>query len=551
MLSKRRTIHRFLMFFLMFSWFLASTSLRAEVLIPITIEKGTNLIKLTRKYCTSHYHWKEIAKINKLSPPYTIIAGSTLYAPIELVKKEKVVARVASVIGGVFIVKHGKKLTRVVKGGEVFPGQTIVTEEDGFAHIIFPDNKYTRIASNSKFTLTYMVRLVDDSLKAEFFLEKGRITHSVKKKLKANETFSTRTPVSVTGVRGTEYRVKMEKSQTNVVETLRGVVELRGGGRSVKIKGGEGVIVEKGKSPTAPVKLPQIVQGIEVQEIYRKLPIVITAPSQAEIKKYRLSVTTDAEGTDTVLELLATPGQEFTLLAVPDGKYFGFLTAIGQNNLESLPMAPVVFRLRTIPGPPLVKVPLDGKVIFGDKVDLTWLDQEHAEQYFVQVASDEVFSMVVDEKLQDGTVYKGSNLAEGRYFFRVQSVAKDGFRSLFSLTDRWQMRQKPTLKSFEGSLEDGVHLKWGNMGEDIIYDLQMSKKKDFTSLVKDVHGLQTPSFSLKDSLEPGTYYVRVRGVMENGQISPWTPYQILKIPQPSFGILDTAVLVGILGLSLL
>jgi hypothetical protein len=50
-------------------------------------------------------------------------------------------AKVASVIGGVFIVKNGKKLHQVSKGDLIFPGQTLVTEDDGFTHLIYPDIK--------------------------------------------------------------------------------------------------------------------------------------------------------------------------------------------------------------------------------------------------------------------------------------------------------------------------------------------------------------------------------------------------------------------------
>lgn len=527
------------------------TVLRAEVLIPLYVDKGTNLIKLTRTYCTSEYHWKELAKINNLSDPYTILAGDILYAPVELVKTEKVVARIASVIGGVFILQQDKSLKRIHKGDTILPGQTIVTEEDGFAHLIFPDNKYTRIASNSKFSLTYLIRLIDNSLKAEFFLERGRITHAVKKQLKDNETFSTRTPVSVTGVRGTEYRLKIVSNESNIVETLSGAVQLSSTGKTLRVGAGEGIVVEKGKELPPPKKLPQVPIALVVEDVYRELPVLIAAPSNISVDKFRLRLTKDLEGTETILEVVAAPGETFRLLALPDGEYFSFLTAIDKNKLESPPASPVLIRVRTVPGPPIFKRPLGGKIIFDDGFKQVWLGQEQAVRYFVQLATDNEFTSVVTEKTQKEVVYEAKNLSPGKYFLRVRSIAADGFVSLYSLTDSFEIRKTPSLEGFQGSFEDGVNLKWAAMGEGIVYELQISKDEDFNQLSQYVKGLQTPDYELMDGLEAGTYYVRVRGVIPGGQISPWTPYQVLKIPQPSFGFWDGAVLTGFLSLFLL
>lgn len=523
----------------------------AGELIPITIEKGITLIHLTRQYCTSEYHWKELAKINNLKPPYLIIAGDTLYAPIELVKTEMVTARVASVIGGVYVLEDGKQLKRLHKGDTILPGQTLVTEEDGFAHLIFPDNKYTRISSNSKFTLTYLIRLVDKSLKAEFFLEKGRITHSVKKKLKANETFTTRTPVSVTGVRGTEFRVKVGLDNTNIVETLKGEVQLSGEGGTVGIKAGEGIKVEKGKELLKPVKLPPPPPLLKVEDVYRELPVIFPTVVDEDVDRFRLRITEDAQGNNTVLEKTATPGQDLVLLALPDGEYFGFLTSINKESFESAPSSPFKLYLRTIPGPPIFKSPLNGKAIFQPDIKTDWLDQEVAANYFIQLATDQFFTNVVNDAVQKGTTYRATNLDPGKYYLRVQSIAADGFRSLFSLVDSWEIRKTPTLSNFQGSWEGGVDLKWASMGEGIVYDLQLSGNKEFTKVLKDVQGLPTSAYAISDKLEPGTYYIRVRGVLSDGQQSPWTPYQILKVPQPSFSVRDGAVLAGFLSLFLL
>lgn len=527
---------------------LSHSNLCAETLIPLKIQKGTNLIEITRKFCTSQYHWKEIAKINNLEPPYIIFPGDVLFAPIELLKAEKLSAKVASVIGGVFIVKNGQKLSQVFKGDLILPGQTLVTEDDGFTHLVFPDNKYTRISSGSKFTLTYLVRLSDNSLKAEFFLEKGRITHEVKKQLKVNETFTTRTPVSVTGVRGTEFRLKISDENINIVETLKGVVSVKGDTGVLTLKKGEGTKVAEGMSPEPPKLLPKTPAVPVLNEIFKVLPVKIDTPAEGSTSQYRLRVTTDEKGDNTVLEKLAKPASSFTLLALSDGIYWGFLTAIDEEGFESLPAEPFTFEVRTIPGAPIFIYPQVGKAMFETKVDSKWLQADGAKSYHLQMAKDSEFELIEVDRNQKNTSIELNDLAPGTYYLRVQAIAPDGFKSLYSLVDSWKIQKQASLGSLEGSNENGMNLRWASMGEDIVYDLQVGKNKDFTKLLVSEKGLNKSQFVYADYMDPGTYYVRVRGVLGDGQVSPWTPPQKLKIDSASFGFLDMGVLAIFLGI---
>jgi hypothetical protein len=89
------------------------------------------------------------------------------------------------------------------------------------------------------------------------------------------------------------------------------------------------------------------------------------------------------------------------------------------------------------------------------------------------------------------------------------------------------------------------------MGDGIVYDLQMSKNKDFTQLVASEQALVDPEYSHTGYLDPATYYVRVRGVLDDGQVSPWTPAQKLVIEPAPFGFWDAGILAAFLGLFLL
>ncbi len=514
--------------------------LHAESMIPLTVQKGSNLIHLARQFCISRYHWKEVAKVNGRTDPYMIFAGETIYIPLSLLKVEKLSATVASVFGGVYIVSDEKKLKQLVKGDLILPGQTLVTEEEGFTHLIFPDHKYTRISGRSKFTLTYLVRLADESMKAEFFLEKGKITHSVKEQLEVNETFRTRTPVSVTGVRGTEFRVKMTDGETNLVETLSGTVKVDAAGKSVVVKKGEGTVVLKGKSPLKPKNLPASPPHPVFAALYRAMPVVIQAPEGEHTEKYELRISSDSKGETTVLETSAEPGGKFTLLTLPDGIYYGFLTAIDVGKFESVPAEPFRFQVRANPGPPILSSPLNGRTVFEGINKISWLQADDVQKYYLQLAKDVDFREIVEERNQKEPFYNSPELEQGEYFFRVQAIAADGFKSLFSFVDSWKIQPQPSVTT--SSEENVVTLQWTAMPGDISYDVQIARDKQYTSLAVDEQKINDARFVVPKELDPGTYYVRLRGVFSDGQVSPWSSCQILVIEPPPFGIVNALII---------
>ena len=513
-----------------------------DVLIPVTIDKGTSLIKLTRTYCIPGSDWRRLAEINNLKEPYIIYAGGSISFPDSMLMTEKVTAQIASVIGGVFRVASDGSLQQVKKGERILPGQTLVTEADGFAHLIFPDHKYIRISSNSKFTLTYLLRLVDKSLKAEFFLERGNISLEVKEKLKKHETFNTRTPVSVTGVRGTTFRVKMDNN-VNIVETLSGTVSLSSAGGSVKIPAGMGTSVKEGERPETPKTLPPVPALPVMKRIYKLTPLRIPAPAVRDGATARMRVTSDVAGTATVWEGETRGGKDFLLSEFTDGIWYAFFSAVSSEDLEGAPSAPVRFQLRTIPSAPiLASRGGDGGVLFGDTLSLKWLSSQAAVKYRVQIARDAAFTDLLHDDVVQKTDVLFTNLVPAKYSVRVAAVAADGFESLWSSIETVELKEIPSLQGGITPAGKGFLLKWLSPGEEARYDLQVASSKSFDLPLISAEGLEKPEYKVTQKLEPGTWLIRVRAVFPGDVKSPWSPVQEMKVPSPSPGWADGAVL---------
>ena len=63
---------------------LGAATAQGEILVPLTVQKGANLIQITKKYCTPEGHWRDLARLNQLEKPYRIFPGQTINIPLSL-----------------------------------------------------------------------------------------------------------------------------------------------------------------------------------------------------------------------------------------------------------------------------------------------------------------------------------------------------------------------------------------------------------------------------------------------------------------------------------
>lgn len=521
-----------------------------QQLIPIHVKPGTNLIHLARDYCFTRNAWKEIASVNNLGPPYIILKNTTIQVPESLLITQQLTAIVASVHGDVLLMNRDGTTRKLQNNDRLHPGQTIAAGEDGHAHLLFPDQKYTRIEPNTKLTLTYLFSLTDGSVKSEFFVDKGRILHTIKQKLKQNETFRTRTPVSLTGIRGTEFRVKMHE-ETNLVETLSGAVQVDAAGKKLVLPPGQGTSVAHGSAPAPPKPLPSSPASPVLEPVYRTLPIRLVAPDHDSAVKLLLRVSADTQGRQIFLEQTAAPGTSFPLTDLEDGSYSAFLTAIDAKQFESLPTGPIPLVIRTIPGAPIITAPQNRTTIWNGSVRIGWLASTTAVSYKAQLAADPEFNTILHQETSKQTSITFSELQPGSYHFRVQAIAEDGFVSLFSVPLTWDCIEPPAMQDIDTSDTENITLQWSAMAAAGTYELEIARDEAFTKIVLSVSDLHDPSYPLEAPLSFGTYYVHVRGKINDGTIGPWAPPQIMTIPAEPPGVAFWITLISFIGLIIL
>ncbi|PID71422.1 MAG: hypothetical protein CSB34_07485 [Desulfobulbus propionicus] len=531
-MNMQQSLYQTVSFFFVLLLTLLSDQAQAELTIPLHVEQGTNLIHLARDYCHTRQDWKTIARVNKLKPPYLIIEQTELLVPLSLLKVTALQAQIASVHGDVTKSTSKGTFLQVKKGTTLRTGDTLKTSRDSFAHVIFPDHRYLRLEPRSTLTIDYMVKLSDDKIKIGYTLNSGRVLNTLLESLQPNDSHIIRTPTAITGVRGTEYRIKVENAQQSTVETLNGKVRVAAAGKAITLHKNQGTRVQEGAPPAPPKVLLAPPEDLPTKDYYRTLPAVIPAPAYDRAKQLRLRITGDDKGINTIKELYAAPDTNFILDRVEDGTYFSFLTALDKEGFEGAPSGPHPFRVRTTPSAPLIATPANDFISWDQQVEIGWLKEEQARQFHYQLATDREFTTVIAEDTLSQPGLTTTKLVPGQYFFRVQAIAEDEFESLYSPVIAFKVVKQLELGDMAVSAEELTALQWEAMSAQCTYDLQVADDKNFTEILIETNGLKQPSYTLKKHLIPGEYYVRIRGVMGQGKkqsIGPWTSPQKLTI----------------------
>ncbi len=554
---ERLTSFRLALVYCIIAVFLAGIPARAatDPLIPLFIRKGEGLIRIANHYCVSKKHWKTIARINHLRPPYRVRDGATIRIPYSLLLTENLYARTVNVIGEVFLVKKNGEKTVLKKGDQLGAGEKVITGKKGYAELLFPGKKTTLLSPESELAIEYLFRLTDGQIKIELLFNRGQLLHSVPVKLRKGDSFSTRTPVAVTGVRGTALRLKMMDQETGITETLKGKVAVTAQQRQLIVPKGYGTRVKKGAGPETPRPLPPTPAMPVLKPLYRTLPISLPLEPAAEnnIRRYHLIIAHDEQGRKIVQERYGVPGETVHIDALADGSYFIFLTAIDVEDFESLPAGPQAFKLRTSPAAPEWIVPDHPLKTPVPDIILRWSADDQAETYLVQVSGDREFHSLIREETLKTNQLAVSLSEPGTYFARVRVQTADGFTTLFSAPTSWTLLPTPVLLPSEAERYSGdspIPIRWQEADDDCTYELQIAADRGFSQIVVQEKDLSGNSFQMDTYLDPGTYFIRIRAIAGDQQ-GPWSNVETILIDPPLNPVVLFILSLGLLGLIVL
>jgi hypothetical protein len=405
--------------------------------ITYQAKAGDTLMSIAQQWTTKSENWAQLAKVNHINQDVSIPIGTAIVIPADLLTDEASEAQVVALSGNVTARAPDGQQVEMKVGVKLAEGTQIETGVDGFLTMSLPDASRISLPSNShvKFSKLRMARFTK-SPRTELMLLHGHVESRVSPLDGNKGSYEVHTPISVAGVRGTQFRVGVEGDNvTN--EVLSGKVAV-GNNRqpdALSLQGGTGnVITSKSVGPAI-----DLLPAPELERVGTEGAPQIHLQAVTGARSYHVQIANDPDA----LNVLAESHSRDTHLkfsAVPAGSYYARISAIDKNGLEGMPRIQALsFHPNTALHPnnaPFVDA-------YDDKqVTLRW-HGDIGQEYIVQVARDAQFSWLIfnnDTKNQEVQLPRPPF---GTYYARVQIINPDGSTGAvsavqaFIVTDHW------------------------------------------------------------------------------------------------------------------
>ncbi len=544
----------------------------AEPTIDYTVTRGDNLFDLSRNRFASMSAWREIAQLNRLPDPARISPGQRLRVPLRLLRPVAAPARLAAVTGDVSIGNAA-----AIADARVSEGQSVRTGDNASAVLELADGSRVKLAPSSLAEVVAARRYdigpaggaagsaagaaadtagaAAASAPANFAgtlrLVRGAV-EVLASKLRRAKPLEVTTPTAVIGVRGTEFRVRLDDAapvtRTEVLEG-RVHVDANGASRALELNPDFGTVIG------APAGLPgnpgartggsasiraAVTTAIPVASPLPAAPDLSGVPERferpvvrfrvaAESGVLRLQVAQDAAFDHIVRDQVAPAGSELRVAGLDDGTWFLRLRrqdAIGLEGRDSVQS----FVLKARPEPPASLAPRpDAKASVGP-VEFSWAQSIDGGRVRLQVARDEAFTdIVTDQDALAGASTTVDLPDAGRYHWRLQSIRPDGDHGPFGDPLSFELRPLPAAPT-GGLSPDGrtLALAWTGRPQDR-QQVELARDPQFSDgVVRDE--LAASRWELARPSPDGAWYFRYRSVEPDGFVTGYSPTMRIDLP---------------------
>lgn len=260
----------------------------AEDNLLYKLQPRDTLLSLVAQYMQGPDALMQIVKLNKISNPNMVPVGYQLRIPRHLIKYNPSSATVTRLNCRTITRMEGDSVVPVQAGDILAEGAVVRIPAGCQLAVTLEDASVLRMMSGAVIKLKTLRRnMLEASPEVRVELLDGRLEVDVPRKRAGGDApFEVRTPTSVAGVRGTEFRVGFDARKRNSqVEVLTGVVAAQGSADKVgqKANGGQGVAIEaNGKA--LPVEnllmAPRFMQGTAVADS-NNWQLIFQTPAEA------------------------------------------------------------------------------------------------------------------------------------------------------------------------------------------------------------------------------------------------------------------------------
>lgn len=294
------------------------------------VEPGDTLGNLAELYTTRSQLWRQLQQINQIADPAALPIGKQLKIPFDLIP---VVATEATLIhsqGPVWVNEQSVSHSLPLKSGD-----TIRTGATGFATLQLEDQSTLSLPNNSQLHIKQLnaferARLTDAILE----LQSGTLETRVAPDQSGVGRFEVHTPISVTGVRGTDLRIHAHTQSTNA-ELLSGKAQFTTSTHPYQtLQPAQGVVITpNGNSQISPLLPAPHVSAAEQGSTGWHSVLEPVAGAD----HYIVQITLDPEGAQVVNRFTLAANQTIIpLRSSGPGDHFAFIRAVDQYGLMGL-----------------------------------------------------------------------------------------------------------------------------------------------------------------------------------------------------------------------
>ncbi|WP_206239522.1 FecR family protein [Novosphingobium terrae] len=292
------------------------------------------LIDLARRYFNRVEDYRVVQQLNHVPIPEHLQPDIDLRIPVNLLRGASATASVISFRGDV---RLGEDRHAATQGAVLAEGTRIETGAGSFLSLRAADGSIVTLPSQSVVRLSRMRRiLLTGTMDQQFSVEHGRLETTVAKQLGPASHYEVRTPIAVSAVRGTVFRVNYGEGPS-LTEVLGGTVAVGapGAAHPQAIPVGEGAAVAPGggihTEPLLPA--PAFTEADRLQAGHELRFSLAPVPGAAS---YHVQIARDEAFRDIVAETTSQTA-EGHFAQLPEGNWFARATAISATGFEGLP----------------------------------------------------------------------------------------------------------------------------------------------------------------------------------------------------------------------
>lgn len=305
--------------------------------ITYVVRRGDTLDRLSRSFLVDERSWRSLLRLAGIRDPRRLPIGRKLIIPRDWLRYTIEPARLASYRGNVVMTVGGRTVAPTL-GATIGEGTTFATAANSFVTLVLADRSQLVLPSQTRVRIRQLRRiLLTGSIDYRIELEGGRLQTRVTPLGHPSGRYRIETPVSMTAVRGTEFRVAFApEADIAATEVLDGTVALSDPAerRPTPIAPGIGATIDR----AAAARTEKLLAAPELDDpgrLQTRDDVEFHARPLSGATRYRAVIAADAGFVENLAEQFSEGG-DFAIADIPNGNLFVRISAIAPSGLEGL-----------------------------------------------------------------------------------------------------------------------------------------------------------------------------------------------------------------------